>query len=65
MIACYFSPLLVASAMFIGATSDEGQGTAKPGSRIEGLRGGTPVFGEAGDHAAALGKVVVVEIGGS
>ena len=44
---------------------DEGQGTARPGSRIEELQAGSPVFGAPFDVNATLGKVVVVEIGGS
>ncbi|QDU86175.1 hypothetical protein Pla163_33250 [Planctomycetes bacterium Pla163] len=56
-----------ASALVVafGFASDEGQGTAEPGTRIEGLLPGTHVFGVSFDPAAVIGSVVVVEIGGS
>lgn len=44
---------------------DEGQGTAEPGTRLDGLRPGNHVFGVPFDPVDMLGTIVVVEIGGS
>ena len=60
--ACLIVPLVLAAA---SPVLDEGQGTARPGSRIEELRAGRPVLGAHFDPAQAQGKVVVVKIGGS
>ncbi len=48
-----------------GAWIDDGQGTAVPGSNTSKLQPGTHLFGPRFDAAAALGKIVVLEIGGS
>ena len=69
-----FSPLLlVATAAWLPSlpaatatpSGDHGQGTARPGSKSLELFAGTHLYGAPFDAEEALGKVVVVEIGGS
>ena len=56
---------LAGAATLFGAPADDGQGTAAPGSRTDGLRPGQHLLGPRFDAGAALGKIVVLEIGGS
>ncbi len=62
------SALLLFAALSIPATVssfDEGQGTAKPGSTTAQLRTGSHLMGPAFRAEQQLGRVVILEIGGS
>lgn len=47
------------------AWADDGQGTAQPNTRVEGLNLGAYWYGAEIDKADLTGKVVLVEIWGS
>ena len=55
---------LTLSAPAIFSASDEGQGSAQPGTHVADLRMGTYLLGSPFDTDEMLGKVLVVEIGG-
>lgn len=58
--------VLVAALSFANpATSDEGQGTAQPGSTLSQLQPGALVYGSPTNLDQYLGRVVVVNIGGA
>ena len=60
------SLLFTALGASIAAPSlDEGQGTARPGSTSFELQPGNLIYGAPFDATDALGKVVIVEMGGS
>jgi len=61
------SCLLLASALLTLSAPpvDEGQGVAQEGTVLSGLNAGRHISGVPFDKSAMLGKVVVVEIGGS
>lgn len=61
--AIVLSSLLALS--FASLPKGEGQGTAKPGSNLSGLRAGTHITGPKLMPNSLRGKVVVVKIGGS
>jgi len=61
-------PILLSSAFALATLTvavDTGQGTAQPGSNLAQLQAGSHLLGTEFDPSAQLGRIVVVEIGGS